>query len=359
MGLSITIDKLFKWALRLFVFFLPIIWLQGITQNNLQNLFFDFGSLIIFFIAVLTKEKREFTNYNIPIIFIYASILTLIQLTFSTSLLHLLCALLLYWAIVTRADESELKIMPIIIIITAWLNISIMFLQIFGIDLLMYDTKVKCGMMAMEKHFAIFLALSSAFIYSYCWYLNILIFAILIYLHNITAILGFLTIFLLMYSKKHKITIPVIIGTLIIISGILIKMSYKFSNRFDIWINALKDIFRNIFIGRGLDSFNGLVTVNKIDYQVPQSYSEFIRTMYSFGFIPFILIAISVFTYYKRLYLIQKNNCAKVYFQAVMAIIVMSLFQDTLHIARLGGIIVVLIALFEVSLKTYKEVINA
>jgi len=355
MALSITIDKLFKWSLRLFVFFLPIIWCQGITQNNLQNLFFDFGCLAIFFIAIIKKEERIFINYNIPIIFIYASILTALSLTFSISLLHLLCASLLYYAIVTRIDKNELEVIPIIVMITVWLNILVMLGQVIGIDLLLYDTKIHCGMMGMEKHLAMFLAIGSAFIYSYCWFLNIFIFVILIYLKNITAILGFLTIFLLIYLRKHRITFPVIAGSICIILGILIKGIYKFSNRFDIWINALKDIFRNIFIGRGIDGFNGLVTVNKIDYQVPQSYSELIRAMYSFGLIPFILIAGSVFIYYRKLYLTQKNNCVKVYFQVVMAIIVMSLFQDTLHVARLGGIIVVLIALFEVSLLTKKE----
>jgi hypothetical protein len=210
-------------------------------------------------------------------------------------------------------------------------------------------------MMGMEKHLAIFLVLASAFLYSYCWYLNIFIFAILLYLQNVTAIIGFMVVFLLVISRKHRIVIPTIIFSLLAISGIFIKYSYKLSNRFDIWVNAIQDIFRNIFIGRGLDNFQSVVTVNKIDYPVPQSYSEAIRALYSFGLIPFILIATSIFVYYRKLYLIQKNNCMRVYFQAVMAIIVMSLFQDTLHVARLGGIIVVLIALFEASLLTNKE----
>ena len=372
--LSITIDDVLKWFIRLFVFFLPIIWLPGITQNNLQNLFFDFGCLAIFFIAILTKEKRKFTNYNIPIIFLYCSIFSIFSRTFSPMLLHLLCGFLFYYAIITTMNRDEIYNIARILLFVAWINILALFFQILGKDLI-YCPKdsveamaigwpVKCGFMGLNKHLAIFLALASGFCYSYCWFFIILILGIIIYLKSLTALIGFLVIILLFISKKRKINIMPYLITLPIISVIFIFSTnsfYKFSVRWETWSVALKDIFRNIFWGKGFGNFNIDVPVSWVNntkeiINNAPTFNEYIKAMSEFGLLPFLIIALSVFLYFRKLYLWTKQyNDVQILFRVVMAILAMCLFQDLLHSARLGGPILLIVALFELSMITKKE----
>jgi len=323
------------------------------------------------------KEKRPFLNYSIPVIFIYTAILSVLSLSFSGGLLHILCGFLLYYAIITRMDEKELHLVPLVFIVTAFINIGAMFLQILGIDLIYHPKNpveamtmnwpVKCGFMGLNKHLAIFLAIVSGFSYSYCWLFSILIFGIILYLKSLTALIGFLVILLIVVSKKRKVNIlPYLFAVLPVIGTAFIfitKTFYKFTVRLEIWSEALKEIFYNIFWGKGLGNFNLNAPVswaNNTKEVIGNSpiFNEYINLIGEFGLIPFLLIAMSVFLYFRKLYLKTKQcNDVKVYFQVIIAILVMCMFQDLLRFARLGGAILVIAAMFELSMITKKEAI--
>ncbi len=377
LSITINFDYLFKWIVRLFALMLPIIWLPNIPQDILQTMFFDYGCLFIFFTSLLVKQKRPFFNYNIPIIFLYSSIFSVINRTFAPALLHLLCGMLFYYAIMTAMDKEEIYNIAIMLLITTWINIAGLFFQVLGKDLI-YCPKdtveamamnwpVKCGFMGLNKHLAIYLAIVSGFCYSYCWYLGILILGIILYLKSLTALIGFLVILLLFIAKKRKINILPYLAILPIISVIFIfttKTFYKFTVRWETWSIVLKQIFRNIFWGKGLGNFNidAIFSSAKemgIINNVPAS-NEYIRIMSEFGLLPFLIIALSVFLYFRKLYLqTRQYNDVQVLFRVVMAIILMCLFQDLLHFPRLGGPILLIVALFELSMITKKEAVNA
>jgi len=211
--------------------------------------------------------------------------------------------------------------------------------------------------MALDKHLAMFLAFASAFAYAYSWIFSILIFGVLLYLGNTTSLIAFLFILSVIILRKRKInilySIPILsavgIGYLTITNTF-----YKASFRLGLYIESLKDIFKNIFIGNGLGSFN--VNMPEPLGGITSSYSEYLRIAGEFGLVPFLLIISGVFLYYKNLYLKtrQYNDC-KIYFQAVIVILIMCLFQDVFHFARLGGVMLVVIAMFELSMITKKE----
>lgn len=372
LSITINFDYLFKWIVRLFALSLPIIWLPNISQDILQMMFFDYGCLFIFFLSLLVKPKREFSNYNIPIIFLYCSIFSIFSRAFSPMLLHLLCAFLFYYAIITCMAQEEIYNITIIFLITAWINIAALFFQILGADLIYKpkDTEaamtmnwpVKCGFMGLNKHLAIFLAMVSGFSYSYYWLFSILILGIILYLKSLTALIGFLVILLLFFARKRKINILPYLTVLPVIAIAFIfitKTFYKFTVRWEVWNIALKEIFHNIFLGKGLGNFHlpGMSISGETVLSPPIS-NEYIKAMAEFGLLPFLIIALSIFLYFRKLYLKTKQyNDVQVLFRAVMVILVMCLFQDMLHFARLGGVILIIVALFELSMITKKEAI--
>lgn len=373
LSITINFDYLFKWIVRLFALFLPIIWLPNIPQSILQTIFFDYGCLFIFFTSLLVKQKRPFSNYNIPIIFLYSAIFSIFSRTFSPFLLHLLCGMLFYYAIITAMDKEEIYNITIILLIVSWINILAMFFQILGKDLIYCpkDTEeamtmnwpVKCGFMGLNKHLAMFLAIVSGFCYSYYWLFGILFLGIILYLKSLTALIGFLVIVLLLISRKRKINILPYLAILPIISVIFIfatKTFYKFTVRWETWNVALKDIFNNIFWGKGFGNFHLPEMLISGEIVSPSSSSEYIRAMSEFGLLPFLIIMLSIFLYFRKLYLQTKQyNDVQILFRVVMAILVMCLFQDLLHFARLGGTIFLIVALFELSMITKKEAMYA
>lgn len=359
--------KFFDKCLKAFIFCLPIIWLPGIQQSNLQLLLFNYGTLILFGLSIFLPAKREFSNHNILLIFTVSIILSLIRnpLILSISFLNIIIGCLLYYTIVRSVDD--IKNIVNIFVWLASLNIIMAITQIANLHLL-YKEDVVCGLMAHKNHLAMFLALVSPILLKRSWLFIPLVFILLVYLQCYSALLGFLVgLAIWLYFRNIKWQEKIIISSITIFIAIFILMSifssnfpaYKITSRFPVWEIILKESFSNPFIGKGIDSFKALSNIlSSSGVDVINSYSEYMRLIFEFGIFAVILIGISLFRYYKKLF-IKDNQICQTLLASIASFLIIMGFQDPLHIVRLAIPFVVILGCLEANcIDNRKEIKN-
>jgi hypothetical protein len=344
-------DNFFDRCLKIFLFCLPIIWLPGFTQVNLQMLFFNYGTLILFGLGILLPAKREFRNYNILLILSLSILISLLTNphALSLSLLNIIFGCMLYFIIV-RTIQDVKGIMKVFLWLVG-LNIGVAILQVFGIDFV-YKEKVICGLMAHKNHLAMFLALASPMMISYSWLFALSILILLFYIKCTSALIGFAVgILILTYFKKIKPLYKIIIYSLLAMMIVLafIKLpEYKTSSRLPVWEIMLKESLVNPFVGKGLDSFKILASsLSTAKTDVIISYNEYLRTSFELGILPTIIILLSLFKYYKSIF-IANNILCQIFLASIIAFLIMMGFQDPLHITRLAIPFLAIVACFEI-----------
>jgi len=344
-------DNFFDRCLKIFLFCLPIIWLPGFTQANLQMLFFNYGTLILFGLGILLPAKREFKNYNILLILSLSILISLLTNphALSLSLLNIIFGCILYFIIVrtTRDVKGVIKVFLWLVC----LNIGVAILQIFGIDFL-YKEKVICGLMAHKNHLAMFLALTSPMMISYSWLFALPIFILLFYIKCLSALIGFTVgVFILLYFKNTRFLYKAIIYSLLAIMIVLafIKLpEYKTSSRLPVWNIMFKESLVNPFLGKGLDSFKILASsISTVKTDVIISYNEYLRASFELGILSVIVILLSLFKYYKNIFT-QDNILCQIFLVSIITFLILAGFQDPLHITRLAIPFLVIMACLEI-----------
>ncbi len=360
-------DNLFDRCLKAFLFLLPIIWLPGFTQVNLQLLFFNYGALILFGMSVLTT-KREFSN---PLIFLF--LITSITISvfrnpysFSLSLLNIVCGCLLYYAIVRSAKDIN-GILKIFVWVGA-INMVMAALQIFGLNFLyQFNPSIGkypvCGFMGHKNHLAMFLTLISPILLHFSWVFLIPVLILLLYLDCLSALLGFFVgLAILVYFKKriffYRVTalVAMLFSIKLLLSFHI--QSYRVSCRLPVWIVMLKESFLNPFLGFGLDSFKVFSKNLSTDsINIVTSYSEYMLSFFEWGILPVIVILYYSFKHYKKIF-IKENPVCQALLASVLSFLIMMGFQDPLHITRLAiPFLVVLACLEVVCIENRKEIL--
>ncbi|RKY32405.1 MAG: hypothetical protein DRP74_02720 [Candidatus Omnitrophota bacterium] len=369
---SFITTNIFDWSLKAFLFLAPIIWLPGFTQKSLQLLFFNYGALILFGLSISLPAKREFKNYNILILFILAVVISLIRAPhhLSISLLHIIFGCLLYYAIVRSTSDIQGVLKWFMYL--ALINVAFMVLQLFGINLVYGEQpKLFCGLMAMNKHLAILLAFIAPILAVFSVWALLLVGIALGMVRNYAAMLAFTAMFLVAlhfqiksWKKKILIIIPILALVVFIALPLFGSLSYKINSRLPVWLFTLKQSLGNPFIGYGLDTFTLHAELSNFrlgEGWIVETYNEYLRFIYEFGFVPFVILAYSLFSYFKRLSAgIIGDRLKMAFVLSIISILVVCFFQDALHIGRLAVPIIIIIALFEAYLldKQNKEVIH-
>jgi len=361
----LSIITSFDTWLKAFILIVPTLYLPGIKQESLQLMLFHYGTLILFSIGILKDSQRKFSN---PSLLLLISVSILLALTrsgrgFSLTFINIVFGSLLYYTIITSAKDAKSYVKYFLVL--AWINIAFFILQVFGLNLI-YSEPISCGAMAKEKYLAIFLSFIAPMSTTIPGLFALLIGGILLLIKSYTALLAFFaSLAMLCWLKRKTDKTMSTLGILIVIAifaAFLVPMLfsnffYKISTRQDAWIFTLKESFQNILLGRGLDSFdNYIATTNVSATLIASTYSEYLRMMYEFGVIPFLIIIVSAIFYFKQLWIKGREYFTpKIYLASIIAILISMAFQDTMHVTRLGVLAVVILALFEVSLIDTQE----
>lgn len=381
---SFTITNIFDWCLKFFILLTPIIWLPGITQNSLQLMIFHYGSILLFSIAIISPSKRDFKNYNILILLLLSTIVTLIRFSkgISVGYLNIVFGCLLYYAIVHSV--KDVRSVSRWFVYAVWINIGFMLFQLMGLDLLYSNEtmdvsggviqrwwQLKCGLMAKNNHLGMFLAMVCPMIAATYTMFLVTVGGVILLLKSHSATYGYfvgmIVIVLLRGWRRSTKIIGILMITFLIAllgtrlwEGELSSMAYKF----ECWWFYFKGSFVNPFIGNGIGALplhTGHGELGLSSSIIENSYNEYIRFMYEFGVLPFIIFTLSMVSYYANLFKKAKNYfMPRILLASISAILVVFFFQDPLHIPRLAVPIIVIFALFEASCleAIKKEVVN-
>ena len=138
-----------------------------------------------------------------------------------------------------------------------------------------------------------------------------------------------------------------VIGACFFLRG---HLASSLGTRWPAWEYMLKEGFINPFIGCGLGMFSQDVSMMFGNSLIQDSYSDYFRLIYEFGPTMFLILAVSAFLYYKRLFLqARKYFTPKILLASVTAILICMLQRDVLTVVRLAIPSVIILALFEAS----------
>jgi len=357
--LSFTTTNLFDWCLKFFILLTPIIWLEGIAQRPLQLLCFHYGAIILFGIAIVLPSKRRFSNYNIPLLLLFSIIITLVRspLGFSIVFLNILLGSLLYYAIVRGVND--IKSVSRWFIYLLLINLAVMLLQAVGLDLV-YAPHVKevklFGLMGSSNQLAMFAAIVTPIISMTYFNLIWVVYGLLFALKSHTAYFGYFVglIVLIWFLNRHKYSKVFSMGLVLFVVASCVYLSphlaSSFGSRFPAWGYMLKESFINPFLGNGLGVFAIDRNMNLSQLMIGDSYNDYFRLLYEFGSAMTIILFMSIFIYYKRLFLkARKYFTPKVLLASVCAGLACMITRDVLTTVRLAIPFLIILALFEAS----------
>jgi len=181
-------------------------------------------------------------------------------------------------------------------------------------------------------------------------------YGLLFVLKSHTAYLGYFTglIVLIWFLNRHKNSrmfsmclVLFVIGACFFLRG---HLASSLGSRWPAWEFMLKEGFINPFLGCGLGMFSQDVSMLFGNTSIQDSYSDYFRLIYEFGPTMFLILAVSAFLYYKRLFLqARKYFTPKILLASVSAILICMVQRDVLNVVRLAIPSVIILALFEAS----------
>ena len=319
--LSITIN--YDRCLKVFLFVAPIIWLPGITQNNLQMLILDYGALMLFGLSIALPPKRQFANYNIFLVLCLYCLVSSINnfKGYPVSLIHLTAGCLLYFSIVRSVEDVKGVIR--ILLYLSMLNIFVFLCQFIKFDFVYADSNIRImehlisnpGLMARNYHLAYFLSFTAPFMFLFGKKGAVLaaISILTVFMSGsydgpsyacILSLFCGLAVFVLL--KFGKQTGLILISILCILGVALNAGNYKTikiktEGRQKTTLYLAREAFINPFIGRGIGSLEGDKNLFGENPDFYPAFSEYMRITNEAGVLPFILICIGILRYFRSI----------------------------------------------------------
>ena len=139
--------------LKVFLFFAPILWFPGITQNGIQTLFFNYGSLVLFCISLCGEKCRESRNPSllvIALVSIFVSVFINYK-AYPLNLISIISGIMLYYSIVTSLKDIYGAVR--ILMLIAGINIFVSILQMMGFGVI-YTPYIENGSIQTD-HFSL------------------------------------------------------------------------------------------------------------------------------------------------------------------------------------------------------------
>ena len=355
---------MFDLFLKIFLFLSPIFlipnnglaarfqWFQfGYFTSSisiLQLQFFQYGTIILFLVALFEKPKRLFQDRYLGILFLFCVLSVYFHPKTITNFHNIFLGFLLYYLVVsyTRNVKSVLKV----VLFVSLFNTIFAILQFFDIHWIYHKTPEIIGLMVLKSHLGIYQALAIPICYALNPWLSIIPIIGLLLSKSLTAIIP--AIIGMAYLLRNKIYhlksmpfIMVAISCFLFFGG---RIFYKLSLRFEIWIETLKLISQNLFYGYGIGVFKYLKPVGGdkiIEYTDPYSlYFGAAHALGIFGLIAILFFIISKFKESKNDDLITKGLVV-----SCLILVISGLGYSFMDYPRLAGTVIILFGLLTIT----------
>jgi len=353
-----------------FILLLSTIWLPNISQGSLQLLVFNYGTMTLFAVGIILQEKRKFTNYSLPLILSISIVLTLIRTPkcFTVGLLNILFCCMFYYVVVRNTVDISRVLRCFKWLF--WFNIPFVILQAMGIQLVYMapsPAPLICGVMAKNYHLGFLLAIIAPILAGESLLYFVLIGIILLLIKSWAAYLAFITgmmVYLYMRFEKKSIRVSIISGSILLfISGVsmLFYHPVKFNVRFSGWVDTLKDSLKNPVIGNGIGALQVYLdrSMCQLGGVITQYLNnDYLTILFEYGLLFVLAISYFIFRYYSGLIIKKCNdNIPKGLLASITAMLIIPFFHKVMDIPRIAVPMLLILALFEISLLDKKEAV--
>ncbi len=348
-------------------------WLPGITQNGLQFLIFDYGSLLLFAVSMLSAPIRDIKNPALLSILAGCAWTTMwiVPRAFSPDMVHVLTGCLLYCAIIRSLKDHKGAIK--VLVWLAFFNIAIALLQKLGLDpvyqpqsnvttLIQQQHLSMAGVMGRNYHLSYFLAIVCplALIVYYRASMILWLFSAIVMLivGSWAAALGLivasafsLSLRLLPAGRKVLIFSTIILSIFLAVN--YKSLFQKFAVRAESYTYILKCAFENPLIGSGLGSFDVAIGLNTDKNRLDSSYNQAFKLIFELGIMPVLVILISIFTF------MRKMKPSGFVAMAMIALLTFPMFHETFRFAKFLALTIFVFALYEITSKKQGDLYEA
>ena len=312
--------------------------------SNLQLQFFQFGIIVLFVIALTQKPQRVFKDR-------YAGWLLglcLLSVFFYTKTVsaftNVFLGFLLYYLVVVYTSSIR-KVLLGVVFVSA-LNTVFAVLQFFGIHWIYSATPRIEGLMKLNTHLGIYQAIALPICYMLNPFLAIIPLIGLSLSQCATGIVAGIVGMGYLLRKKlngYVFSMSVLVLTVIYLIRTIDNIATKFSVRFCVWLDTIREILYNWKIGQGLGTFE-YEGAGFGHYLSP--YNVILEVSYYLGIFGLLLFIL----FLKDKLNLCRGKVAKSLHASFLIILVCGLFQPFLTIPRLVGTGIVITAL----LNTFK-----
>jgi len=286
---------MFNFALALFLLLSPILvipfngfiaqfqWYQfGYFKPSvslLQILFLQYGTLLLFVLALFSKVKRKFDNKYLGLLFLAYFLSLFNHPKTIVNLSMIIPGFILYYLTVSYSGKK--KLFYWVIFLVSALNTIFAILQFFNIHLIYFPKDEIVGLMNYKTQLGIYQALAIPIAYSLNPLLALIPTLGLLLSKSSTAIVSaFVGLAYLFRLKLKQLYIP--LGILIIYS-IQHSLAHKFYLRWVVWKETLSLIIKDIS-GYGAGTFNYVSkSIDNVPIKFDEPYSIYLGVTYALG----------------------------------------------------------------------------
>jgi len=312
--------------------------------NLLQLQFFQYGTVMLFLVALFSKPKRLFQDKYFGILFALCIWSVFLHPKTIQNFYNIFLGFLLYYLVVTYTKNAK-SILKVVVIV-ATLNTLFAILQFFHINLIYYPKADIIGLMSYKSQLGIYQALALPICYTLNPYLSIIPLIGLLLSKSVTAIIPAIIGMAYLFRKKISnlrfsyIYFMVFITSLIFLC---IKSFNKLSLRFDVWVVTLQMIFKKWLYGYGIGTFK---YINSKHIQYDDPYGLYLGVTYALG----ILGIIALILFLKDKFIRIKNNAliAQGLLVSCLILVLCGFGYSFLDYPRLAGTIIPLFAFLEI-----------
>jgi len=275
-------------------------------------------------------------------------------------MIHLVAGVLLYYAIVLGVKNPRKILWTFAAVMVV--NIVIAIAQKTGFYLV-YDTGSITNTSIKESHLSMpglmgrnyHLGYIMVFLTPLCfilkkwlgWIMMLISLLFIVLIESWACRLAFGTMSLVLLSRM--IPKRYLLISILLIAGLVTSLYHpvlqrKIRVRTDSYNYIINESLINIFKGRGIGTFDIDTRLYDADSIVESSFNQYLRTIYEMGIIPFLIMCMAFWKYFKSF--TSKN----IYFLAsIAAILTYPMFHEVLRFARFNILIIAVVALFEIS----------
>lgn len=294
-----------KRLLKIFLVVAPILWLPGISQDGLQLMLLDYGSIVLFFLSYLFSRENKTRLYFLPVLMLSACVVSLISCRgFNIDVLHMLCFSLL--AMTVLQERLSVRDLADCFACVAFINIFMFILQINGLNLVYADNQIDIlnhpGLMARNYHLGYFLSFSSPLFLAipFGWALALASLLVIIKVKSWAClggfVLGMLALAFFKSKKLYKIIFLCALSVFLVSIPFILKntvVAGHFLCRTDSWTFVLREGLVNPLFGVGLGTLEPTMINNNLF--LAYSCSDYFKYIFELGLLPVCLIIFSFF----------------------------------------------------------------